>query len=53
MCDAIYIGNTQQKSKELMNVHFSDVQRLLKTGKNNTYSLPTKDNTFSCTDLRK
>ena len=26
MCDAIYIGNTQQKPKTIMNGHFYDVQ---------------------------
>ena len=30
MCDAIYIGNTQQTLKKIMDVHFSDLLRLLK-----------------------
>ena len=32
MCDAIYIGKTQQTSKKGMYGHFSDLQRLLKNG---------------------
>ena len=32
MCDAIYIGNTQKTFKKIMDVHFSDLQRLLKNG---------------------
>ena len=32
MCDAIYIGNTQQNFKKRMDNHFSDLQRLLKNG---------------------
>ena len=32
MCDAIYIGNTQQTSKKRMDGHFSDLLRLLKNG---------------------
>ena len=31
-CDAIYIGNTQQTFKKIMDGHFSDLQRLLKNG---------------------
>ena len=30
--DNIYIGNTQQTFKKIMDDHFSDVQRLLKNG---------------------
>ena len=30
MCDAIYIGNTQQTFKKRMDGNFSDLQRLLK-----------------------
>ena len=33
MCDAIYIGNTQQTFKKIMDGHFSDLQSLLKNGK--------------------
>ena len=32
MCDAIYIGNTQKTFKKIMDVHFSDLLRLLKNG---------------------
>ena len=30
MCEAIYIGNTQQTFKKIMDGHFSDILRLLK-----------------------
>ena len=33
MCDAIYIGNTQQILKKRLDVHFSDLLRLLKNVK--------------------
>ena len=32
MCDAIFIGNTQQTFKKRMDGHFSDLLRLLKNG---------------------
>ena len=32
MCDAIYIGNTQQTFKKRMDAHFSDLLRLLNNG---------------------
>ena len=32
MCDAIYIGNTEQTFKKRMDGHFSEVQFLLKYG---------------------
>ena len=32
MCDTIYIGNTQQTLKKIMDVHLSDILRLLKNG---------------------
>ena len=32
MCDAIYMCNTQQTFKKIMNGHFSNLQRLLKNG---------------------
>ena len=32
MCDAVYIGNTQQTFKKIMDGHFSDLLRLLKNG---------------------
>ena len=33
MCDDIYIGNTQQNFKKIMDGHLSDILRLLKNGK--------------------
>ena len=32
MCDAIYIGNTQQTLKKIMDGHFSDILHLLRNG---------------------
>ena len=32
MCNAIYIGNTQQNFNKITDVHFSNLQRLLKNG---------------------
>ena len=32
MCDAIYIGNTEQKVKKIMDGHLSDLLRLLNNG---------------------
>ena len=32
MCEAVYIGNTQQTFKKRMDGHFSDLQCLLKNG---------------------
>ena len=32
MCDAIYIGNTQQTFKKIMDGHFYNLLRLLKNG---------------------
>ena len=32
MCDAIYIDNTQQTFKKIMDGHFSNILRLLKNG---------------------
>ena len=56
MCDAIYIGNTQQTLKK-MDGHFSDLQRLLKNGKKSdsfaAYFVQHFNTTTSCTDLRK
>ena len=56
MCDAIYIGNTQQTFKKLMNGHFSDLLRLLKSWKkSDSFSAHFKDpfnTTTSLTDLR-
>ena len=33
MCESIYIGNTQQTFKKIMDIHFSYLLRLLKNGK--------------------
>ena len=32
LCDAIYIGNTQQTPNNIIDGHFSDVQHLLNNG---------------------
>ena len=57
MCDAIYIGNTQQTFKKRMDVHFSYLQRLLKNGqKSDSFSahfVQHFNNTTSRTNLRK
>ena len=57
MCDAIYIGNTQQTFKKIMDGHFSDLQRLLKNGQKSDSFAPHFvqhfDDTTSRTDLRK
>ena len=47
MWDSIYIGNTQQTFKKRMDGHFSDLQRLLKTDKNQTHLPPTFYNTLT------
>ena len=46
MCDAIYIGNTQQTFKKRMDGHFSNVQRLLKNRKNQIHLPPTSYSTL-------
>ena len=57
MCDAIYIGNTQQTLNKIMDGHFSDLLRLLKNGqKSDSFAAhPEKrfNTTTSRTDLRK
>ena len=57
MCDAIYIGNTQQTFKKIMDGHFSDLQRLLKNGQKSDYFAPHFvqhfNNTTPRTDIRK
>ena len=40
MCKYIYIGNTHHTFKKRMDGHLSDIQHLLKSGKNLTHSLP-------------
>ena len=57
MCDAIYIGNTQQTFKKRMDGHLSDIQRLLKNGQKSdsfaAHSVQHFNDTMSRTDLRK
>ena len=57
MCDAIYIGNTQQNFKKIMDGHVSDLQRLLKNGQKSdsfaAHFVQHFNNTKSRTDLHK
>ena len=57
MCDAIYIGNTQQNFKKIMDGHFSDLLRLLNNrGKSDSFAAHFKQHfntTTSRTDLCK
>ena len=57
MCDAIYIGITQQTLKKIMDGHLSDLLRLLnKRKKSDSFSAHFKqhfNDTTSRTDLRK
>ena len=57
MCDAIYIGNTQQTVKKRMDGHYSDLQRLLKNGQKSdwfaAHFVQPFNNTTSRTNLRK
>ena len=57
MCDAIYIGNTQQTFKKRMDGHFSDLLRLLKNGqKSDSFAAHFEqqlNTTRTRTDLRK
>ena len=57
MCEAIYIGNTQQTFKKRMDGHFSDLQHLLKNGeKSNSFAAHFEQHfntTTSSTYLRK
>ena len=57
MCDAIYIGNTQQTFKKRMDGHFSNLQRLLKNGqKSDSFAAQFAqhfNNATSRTDIRK
>ena len=57
MCDAIYICNTQQTFKKIMNGHFSDLQCLLKNGQKPDsfydHLVQHFNSTMSRTDLRK
>ena len=57
MCDAIYIGNTQQKLKKRMYSHLSNILRLLKnTQKSDSFDAHSEqqfNGTTSRTDIRK
>ena len=57
MCDAIYMGNTQQTFNKRMDGHFSDLQRLLKNGQKPdsfaAHFVQHFNNTASCTDVPK
>ena len=57
MCDANYIGNTQQTFKKIMDFHFSNLQRLLKNKQKSdsfaAHFVQRFNNTTSRTDLRK
>ena len=57
MCDAIYIGNTQQTFKKIMDGHLSDLLSILNNGQK-SYSFAAHfeqhfNTTTSRTDLRK
>ena len=57
MCDAIYIGNTRQTLKKIIDGHLSDLLRLLKNGqKADSFSVQFEQHfntATSRTDLRK
>ena len=57
MCEAIYIGNTQQTFKKMMDCNISDFLCPLKNGqKLDSFAAHFKQHltaTTSCTDLRK
>ena len=53
MCDAIYIGNTQQTFKKIMDGHFSDLLRLIKNGQNSDLSADHFEQHFKSTTPRK
>ena len=52
MCDAIYIGNTQQTFQKRMDSHFSDLQRLLTNGKKSDSFATHFEQQFSTTMSR-
>ena len=57
MCDTIYIGNTQQTQKKVMDGHLSDLLRLLNNGQK-SYSFAAHlgqqfNNIMSRTDILK
>ena len=47
MCDDIYIGNTQQTFKKIMDGHFYNLLRLLTNEKTQTRLLPTPNSTLT------
>ena len=57
MCDAIYIGSTQQTFRKRIDNHFSDLLLLLKNGKKSDSSAAQSEQHFNATtshtDLRK
>ena len=57
LCDAIYIGNTQQTFKKRMDGHFSNIQRLHKNGQKSdsfaAHFVQHFNSTTPHTDLRK
>ena len=57
MCDTIYIGNTQQTFKKIMDSHFSDRLHLLeKVYKSDSFAAHFEQHfntTTSCADIRK
>ena len=57
MCDAFYIGNTQQTFMKRMDGYFSDLQRLLKNEQKSdsfaAHFVQNFNNTMSRTDLCK
>ena len=57
MCEAIYIGNTQQTFKKIMDINFFNILRLLKNGKKSDSFADNFGQHFNCTtsriDLRK
>ena len=52
MCDAIYIGNTHQTFKKRMDIHFSDLQRLLRNGKKSDLFAAHFEQHFNATTSR-
>ena len=46
LCDAIYLGNTQQTFKTKMHGPLSDILRLFKKIQNHTHFLPTSNSTL-------
>ena len=57
MCEAIYIGNTQQTLKKILDMHFSDLLSLFKNGqKSDSFAAHSKHHfkaTTSHTDICK